>query len=215
MLNVVAPSSTLTSIRTTVTYTSHLITFNYQLMSSITSISQGTNLVNPAIGYNIAIVSRNISQFQVSLSSVVLYRIASVKLTYFCVDKVIRDLQFYVLDTYFGDGKPGLLPALSTNSDSIFNFTQRISRSLIVRTNTYIVEPFIKGFKIINHNALAYSIELISTVLNSSHYRIDIKSSIFTDQQVTDLYAEIVVYNETMLFGYHVTMFNRINVVFT
>ncbi len=184
-------------------------------MSSLTSISQGTNLVNPTIGYNITIISRNISQFQVSLNSVVLSCITSAKLTYFCVDRAIRDQQFYVLDTYFGDGKPGLLPGLSTNSDSIFNFTQRISRQLIVRTNTYIVEPFIKGFKIINHNALAYSIELISTVVNSSHYRIDIKSSIFSDQLVTDLYAEIVVYNQTLLFGYHVTMFNRINVNFT
>ncbi len=181
-MTVVTPISTATSIRTRVPYTSPLITSNYQLMSSVTSITQGTDLSNPTIGYNITIVSRNITQFQVSLYSVVLSRIANAKLTYFCVDRAIRDLQFYVLDTYFGDGKPGVLPGLSINSDSIFNFTQRISRSLIVGPSTYIVEPFIKGFKIINHNALAYSIELIANVVNASHYQIDVKSSIWATQ---------------------------------
>lgn len=135
----ITASQTVTNTTTTITYTSPLVTSSYQIMSSVTSIDQAVDTSNPTIGYNITIIRQNITMFQVRLYSVVLFKIVSAKLTYFCIDRAIRDQQFYVIDVYFGDGKPGVLPGQATNSDFIYNFTSRISRQLIVRTSTYAV----------------------------------------------------------------------------
>jgi hypothetical protein len=151
-------------------------------MCSITSIDQGIDPLNSAVAYNITIITQNITMFRARLYSVVLPRIAYAKLTYLCVDRAIRDLQFYAIDIYFGNGKPGILPGLTTNSDFIFNFTSRISRQLIVGPSTYIVEPFIKGFKIINWQNFAYSIDLTAAVVNGSHFRIDVRSVVVSTQ---------------------------------
>lgn len=177
----VSATPTATNTTTTVTYPSALVTSSYQLMTSITSIDQGIDQSSPIVAYNITIAGQSITIFRVRFYSVVLPRIAYAKLTYLCVDKAIRDLQFYVFDVYFGDGKPGVLPGSSTNGDFIFNFTTRINRRLIVGPSTYVVEPFIKGFKIINW-FLAYSIDLTTTVLNESHFRIDVRSAVVSTQ---------------------------------
>lgn len=54
-----------------------------------------------------------------------------IKLSYICVDVTIQSLQFYVVENYLGDSKPGILGPSSTNSDFLYNFTSLINRRLI------------------------------------------------------------------------------------
>lgn len=54
-----------------------------------------------------------------------------IKLSYICVDSSVQSLQFYVVENYLGDLKPGILGPSSYNSDFLYNFTKSINRRLI------------------------------------------------------------------------------------
>lgn len=150
------------------------------------------------IAVNITIKSLKITGFNVTFSSPLILSTTLLKLSYLTVDLLIRNLQFYIFDTYIGDNQPGIMPSIST-SEYLFNFTTRIQKSLIIGTSQYIVQPFIKGYEIANNISPEFSIEISAEIYNSTFYLLRVSSKALSTQQVSKVYVGLLFFNMTLL----------------
>lgn len=88
---------------TEVLYDSNLFSSSYQLLTSVTSLSQTVDPLENKIAINIAIKSLRIFGFNVSFSSPLIGSTSMVRISYLTIDYLIRGLQVYLLDYYLGD----------------------------------------------------------------------------------------------------------------
>jgi len=88
------------------------------------------------VSINTTILSLKITGFNITISSPLIGQTNIVKLSYIAIDNLFRNLQYYVFDNYLGDNFPGALPSMSQSDDFLFNFTTKVSRSLILGTTT-------------------------------------------------------------------------------